>query len=164
MDFNLRMPPDRISDIIVEEFLGSRKTNDNIVEITVAVLGRTGQMVSMVPSETLNDFGVLTVEEKFCKGGGTNLTPPPSFSSEMVYSIQKRISAFSNQLGIDGYARIDAMYNIKSDELILIEVNSLPGLSPATVTFTQALVTPGIRKKPSEFLKTLVDLKLEAIG
>jgi hypothetical protein len=51
------------------------------------------------------------------------------------------------------------MYYIDSDELVLIEVNTLPGLSAATVTFTQALVTPGFEKAPSEFCEALMLVK-----
>ena len=99
------------------------------------------------------------MEEKFCKGVGVNVTPPPSLGSDGVEKIRERVSKFSNGIGLDGYARVDAMYYPKTDELILIEVNSLPGLSSATVTFTQALITPELHLAPSEFLEHVMSVK-----
>jgi D-alanine-D-alanine ligase len=159
-EFHLRMPPEKMNEVLIEELLDSGQDEAQPIEITIAVLGRKGKMVAMLPSETVSEFGVLTVEEKFCKGGGINLTPPPALSSVQIESIQERVTEFANRLGLDGYSRIDAMYFPDRDELVLIEINSLPGLSPATVTFTQALLTPGIRKRPSEFLQELISVKL----
>jgi UDP-N-acetylmuramate--alanine ligase len=46
-------------------------------------------------------------------------------------------------LNIEGYARIDAFVRIFSDgkaEVIFIEVNSLPGMTPATCIFHQTAI------------------------
>ncbi|HET8711113.1 MAG TPA: hypothetical protein VFM32_07045, partial [Spongiibacteraceae bacterium] len=89
---------------------------------------------------------------------GRNLTPPPILTSQQIASIRERIAKYANAIHIEGYARIDVFYVPPKDELILIEVNSLPGLSMATVTFTQAAVTPEFRMRPSEFLEAVVEL------
>jgi D-alanine-D-alanine ligase len=160
-EFALRMPSEVQSELLVEENIPARYGRRDCIEITVAVFGLEEHMVALIPSETPSDFAGLTVEEKFCKGIGRNLTPPPSVPAERVDSIRRRIAQFANRLGIGGYARIDAFYSVARDEVILIEVNSLPGLSMATVTFTQAAVTPGINMRPSEFLEAIVQLGLD---
>ena len=44
------------------------------------------------------------------------------------------------KIGIKGYARIDAFMNVSTGALIVIEVNTLPALTPSTVLYHQALV------------------------
>ena len=43
------------------------------------------------------------------------------------------------KIGIQGYARIDAFMNTTTGALIIIEVNTLPALTPSTVLYHQAL-------------------------
>jgi D-alanine-D-alanine ligase len=155
----LRLPFES-SDLLLIEELHEADDKLNLIELTIAVHGHSGQMQALVPSETRKDFDLLTLEEKFCKGVGVNITPSDKLSSEQIFSIQKRVIAFANSLKIDGYARIDLMYFIDSDDLVLIEVNTLPGLSSATVTFTQALVTENFQMPPSEFLESLIQIKM----
>ena len=50
------------------------------------------------------------------------------------------MGAVARVLEIRGYARIDAFVRVKQEEaeIVIIEVNSLPGLTPATCLFHQA--------------------------
>ena len=154
----LKLPFENKSAFLVEE-LHTSSSGSRVIELTIAVQGPIGQMQALVPSETRKELNLLTLEEKFCKGFGINVTPPQQLSADSVNSIRKRVAALANGFGLDGYARVDVMYYIEADELVLIEVNTLPGLSAATVTFTQALLTPGFNKPPSEFLETLMQHK-----
>jgi D-alanine-D-alanine ligase-like ATP-grasp enzyme len=45
----------------------------------------------------------------------------------------------AEEIGSKGYARIDAFMNITTGALIIIEVNTLPALTPSTVLYHQAL-------------------------
>jgi len=155
----LQMPTEKVSQILAEQFLGKKVSNgDNeFIEMTIGVIGNKEKMISLLPSETPSLFGILTVEEKFCKGIGTNLTPPPSLNDSLVKSIQERVLEFSNKIGLNGYSRIDIIYNKKHDHMYLLEVNTLPGLTPATIIYTQALLTPSIRLKPAEFIDRIIE-------
>lgn len=157
-DFALRMPAEPMQDLLLEENIPHHYGRSACIEMTVAVMGLRDEIISLLPSETPSDFSGLTVEEKFCKGIGRNLTPPPILTREQIASIRARIARYANAVGIEGYARIDVFYIPRDDELILIEVNSLPGLSMATVTFTQAAITQEIKMRPSEFLEAVVEL------
>jgi len=114
------------------------------VEITAGVLGPQGKMRCLYPSLTVARSGVLTLEEKFMGGTGVNITPPPGpplgrVSPEAVDRAREKLAAVANSLGLRGYARIDAFMDRQDGQLIIIEVNSLPGLTPSTVIYHQAL-------------------------
>jgi D-alanine-D-alanine ligase len=60
-------------------------------------------------------------------------------------------------LNIEGYARIDAFVRIhknKNVEVIIIEVNSLPGMTPATCIFHQTALNG---YKPYDFIDKILD-------
>jgi D-alanine-D-alanine ligase len=60
-------------------------------------------------------------------------------------------------LKVEGYARIDAFVRIYENgkvEVLVIEVNSLPGMTPATCIFHQAAIN---HYKPYEFIDKLID-------
>ncbi len=70
-------------------------------------------------------------------------------------------------LTCSGYARVDCFYQSPQlsktgkERLVVIEVNSLPGLTPATVIFHQAAE---IGMSPSEFLDEIIELGFEKHG
>ena len=72
-----------------------------------------------------------------------------------VRAAKIRTEKVAQRLGIKGYGRIDAFMNVTSGELIIIEANTLPALTPSTVIFHQALAeTPPLY--PLKFLKKIV--------
>ncbi|KAM1038336.1 hypothetical protein EV1_032673 [Malus domestica] len=133
------------------------------VEITVGVVGTQGSMRSLTPSITVRESGdILTLEEKFQGGTGINLTPPPSsiISNEALQKCKKHIEIIANSLELEGFSRIDAFVNVDSGEVLMIEVNTVPGMTPSTVLIHQALAEePPLY--PHEFFRTLLDLALE---
>ena len=117
-------------------------------------------------SEALSEGDVLSLEEKFLAGQGQNITPA-RYSSDA--SENKRISSYvktelekaARLLSIEGYARIDAFVRIFTPdkvEVIFIEVNSLPGMTPATCIFHQAAIA---HYKPYEFIDRILDFSMK---
>lgn len=115
------------------------------------------------PSEALATGEVLSLEEKFLAGAGQNITParfvPKGMPFEHEY-ISKQVRATLQQaaeiLDITGYARIDAFVRIYPDgraETLIIEVNSLPGMTPATCIFHQCAING---YKPYEFIDQIL--------
>ena len=131
------------------------------VELTVGVVYEKAQLHSMVPSITVAEDAVLSLEEKFQGGTGVNLTPPPKhvISTEQCDLIRQQIENIADVLNIDGYARIDIFFNTVTNHIVFIEANTLPGLTPSTVIYHQALAdTPS--RTPTEFLEHLVQTKV----
>jgi len=100
------------------------------------------------PSETLAGEEVLSLEEKFLAGEGQNITPARfSRSADERNMIANKVKAdlekVAQLLHIEGYSRTDAfvkMYENGQIETYIIEVNSLPGMTPATCIFHQAAI------------------------
>ena len=72
-------------------------------------------------------------------GTGINLTPPPApfVRPEAVDNARKSIEKVSTILGLSDYSRIDTFMHTQTGELIVIEVNTLPALTPSTIFFHQ---------------------------
>jgi len=178
----VEMPPPGTSALLLEAFVetdrvsvssqtGSLEWGDEgggWVEVTVGVLGRSGGLRALSPSITVADAGVLSLEEKFMGGTGVNITPPPGpplgrFSPEALAATKQRVAAVAEALGVEGYARVDAFAHRDTGEVIVIEANTLPGLTPSTVLYHQALAEePALY--PADLLELLVELGLERAG
>lgn len=132
------------------------------IELTVGVLTNVAkdEYYTLNPSITVAEGDMLSLEEKFQGGTGINITPPPEsiLSKKQCDHLRASITKVAKVLGIDNYARIDLFYNRKTDDIIIIEANTLPGLTPATVIYHQALAeTPPLF--PTEFLSSLIRRK-----
>ncbi len=98
------------------------------------------------PSETLAAGEILSLEEKFLAGEGRNLTPARLAGGGLNYEqvaerVKTDLEGMARALDVEGYCRIDAFVRVYDDgrvETIPIEVNSLPGMTPATAIFHQA--------------------------
>lgn len=127
------------------------------IEVTAGVLRQGKTLRVFKPSITVAEGDVLSVEEKFQGGTGINITPPPEnlVSGNSVQRSRKIIGALCEAIGLTGYSRIDAFMNVDDGNLILIEINTLPGLTGSTVLFHQALAErPAVY--PRELLEELI--------
>ncbi len=137
------------------------KQNTGWIELTVGVLETSGNYHALNPSITVAQGDVLSLEEKFQGGTGVNLTPPPSsiIKQDQIDLIRGKIELAARALGIEGYARLDIFFNVLTNQTMLIEANSLPGLTASTVIFHQALAeTPPLA--PRAFLEKLISYGL----
>ena len=112
------------------------------------------------PSEVIATGDVLSLEEKFLAGEGQNITPA-RFSKDSLTNIRiadrvkKDLQRVAEILDIEGYARIDAMVKIYPDhiETWIIEINTLPALTPATCIFHQSAING---YKPADFIHAII--------
>ncbi|MFM9056187.1 MAG: D-alanine--D-alanine ligase, partial [Bacteroidota bacterium] len=113
-------------------------------------------------SEALSEGDVLSLEEKFLAGQGQNITPArysddAEANKRISSAVKKELERAARLLQVEGYARIDAFVRIfKPDriEVVFIEVNSLPGMTPATCIFHQAALA---HYKPFDFIDKILD-------
>jgi len=160
--------PAESGDFIFEEYIETKKLEvqkNNVViknkadwvELTVGVLEKHGVYHSLNPSVTVADNAVLSLEEKFQGGTGINFTPPPEHivKSGLAHKIKKNMEIAAKECGVKDYCRIDIFANTETNEIIIIEINSLPGLSPSTVLFQQgAKEAPPLY--PTELLEYII--------
>lgn len=112
-------------------------------------------------SEALARKAILSLEEKFLAGEGQNITPArysthKEENSRIAGIVKSELEKAARILNIEGYARIDAFVKIMADgtvELWIIEVNSLPGMTPATAIFHQCALNG---YKPLEFIDRIL--------
>ena len=127
------------------------------VEMTVGVMESKGVYHSLNPSITVAQESVLSLEEKFQGGTGVNLTPPPEeiVSKKACKYIKSAIEKIAKGLSIKNYARIDIFFNVITNDIIVIEANTLPGLTPSTVIYHQALAEVD-SMTPLRFLEKII--------
>ncbi|MEW6610273.1 MAG: hypothetical protein AB1352_01420 [Patescibacteria group bacterium] len=113
------------------------------------------------PSITVAEGEVLTVEEKFQGGTGINITPtPPEIVKPRVIAHAKAlIATLARAIGLKGYARVDTFLQVDTGNLLIIEVNTLPALTPSTVLFHQALA-----ERPPLYPRELIEKIIENTG
>jgi len=117
-------------------------------------------------SEALAEGEVLSLEEKFLAGEGQNITPAryaadPERRQRISDKVKEDLKRVARILNIEGYARIDAFVRIyENDEVetIIIEVNSLPGMTPATCIFHQTAING---YKPYDFIDRILKYGIE---
>jgi D-alanine--D-alanine ligase len=159
---DIRVDDTGLSTSSAASLIWGRERDTGWVEVTVGVLGKKGSMTAMNPSITVASSGILSLEEKFMGGTGVNITPPPApplgrVRPEAVRIAKERIARAANALGMAGYGRVDAFMHRETGEIIVIEANSLPGLTPATVFYHQGLAEePPL--PPRDILEMIVDL------
>jgi D-alanine--D-alanine ligase len=129
----------QVDDIEIRDKKLNYKPTTGWVELTVGVLEKDGVYRSLLPSISVAENGVLSLEEKFQGGTGVNITPPPPeiMNEEFIAMIQHGAEAVAKAVGVADYCRIDIFANQAQNEIVVIEVNTLPGLSPSTVLFQQ---------------------------
>ena len=132
------------------------------MELTVGVLGNQNPR-ALPPSYCVTTGGILSIEEKFLPGAGENQTPAP-LAAHTIEFIQQQIVQTYTIAQCKGYARIDCFYQTAaqsksgSEQVVIIEINTLPGMTPATCIFHQAAE---IGMRPMEFIDTIITLGFE---
>ena len=175
----IEMPLRKIDTLLFENFVetdairikGNRlkwKRKKGWIEVTVGILEekssqnsqQKNQLHALSPSLTVASGQVLSVEEKFQGGTGINITPPSRdiVKPKALEKAKKSIELIAEKLGLEGYSRIDTFLHVDTGDLIIIEVNTTPALTPSTVLFHQALAeNPPIY--PKELIEKLIENK-----
>lgn len=152
--------------ILVEELI-SKRDSKHFLEITGGMLttyNAKGEVSYEVfeASEALSEGEVLSLEEKFLAGQGQNITPAryssdPTERQKISDIVKKTLGDAAKVLYVNGYCRIDAfvrIYDVNRVEVIFVEVNSLPGMTPATCIFHQTAING---YKPYDFIDRILD-------
>ena len=154
------------SEVLIESLISDNGAA-HFLEVTGGMLYHKeegGQIKIEVfePSEVLAGDEILSLEEKFLAGQGQNITPARYGSDQSQYDristeVKQTLQHAAELLGVEGYCRIDAFVRIYNDgrvETIIIEVNSLPGVTPATCIFHQCAIN---HYKPFSFIDKILN-------
>ena len=120
---------------LIEEYVAG-------MELTVGVIGNDYPH-ALPPSQAIADKGILSIEEKFLPGAGENQTPAP-LPEQALTLIKKTIEEVYKAVECKGYSRIDCFYqspeqsSTQQERVVILEINTLPAMTPATVLFHQA--------------------------
>ena len=158
-------------DVVLLEALVDKKDSTKFMEVTVGLLTHKTENGTIMyevfePSEALADGDVLSLEEKFLAGQGQNITPA-RFSKDakefkiISRQVRKTIEDAAQLLKIEGYARLDAFVRIYDDlktDTLVIEANSLPGMTPATCIYHQAAIAG---YKPYDFIDKILEYAMK---
>jgi D-alanine-D-alanine ligase len=152
-------------DRFLVEDLVDKGDADHFLEITGGLLTHCdvqGQRIYEMfePSEVVATHDILSMEEKFLAGEGKNITPArfhgsPTENTLIAASVKADLQRAATLLAIEGYARIDAMAKIYPShvETWILEVNTLPALTPATCIFHQCALNG---YKPLDFIEAII--------
>jgi hypothetical protein len=159
------MPDDPM--LVLDPFMGSGTTALAAIKWQRKFIGieRSPEYVALSRrriAQAISEGDVLSLEEKFLAGQGQNITPAryssvPAENKMISARVKEELGKAAKLLQIEGYARIDAfvrIFNPTRVEVIFIEVNSLPGMTPATCIFHQAAIA---HYRPYEFIDKILD-------
>jgi UDP-N-acetylmuramate--alanine ligase len=154
------------TSFMIEDLIGANGA-PHFLEITGGMLtyyNENGELEYEIfeASEALSEGDVLSLEEKFLAGQGQNITPArysnDTQENRMISTqVKVQLERAARLLKVEGYSRIDAfvrIYNVAKVEVVFIEVNSLPGMTPATCIFHQAAIA---HYQPFEYIDRILE-------
>ncbi|MFT5725756.1 MAG: UDP-N-acetylmuramate--alanine ligase, partial [Bacteroidia bacterium] len=149
---------------LVEQFIDQEGAS-HFLEITGGMLTKyvDDEVVYEIfePSEALAEGEILSLAEKFLAGEGQNITPArfsdvQEINNAVSQKVRTIFEAVAKCLQVEGYCRIDAFVRIFDDnkvDVVIIEINSLPGMTPATCIYHQAAING---YKPFDFIAEIL--------
>lgn len=112
--------------VMVEAFVAGR-------ELTVGVMG--DQALGVTEIVTSRDF--YDYEAKYAQGGSKHLLPA-DISGSLARRAREAAVIAHNALGCRGVSRSDFRYDEARDRLVILEVNTQPGMTPTSLVPEQA--------------------------
>lgn len=129
----------------------------NGLEVTVSVVGNEVKEVLPItetPRQRGKDY--LTLEDKFLPGGAEMITPA-RLSPELTVKVQAIAKQAAEELNMIGYPRFDMF--VVDEEVVVLEANTLPGITPSTMIFHQAAE---VGLTPTAYITKIIELGLVA--
>lgn len=136
--------------ILIEEFIKGR-------EVTVAVMGEAGKeqalpVVEIIPKNAYYDY-----ESKYSPGMSEHICPAQLDEKVTAY-LQKNAVLAHQALGCEVYSRVDFIVPHDGTDPVILEVNTLPGMTPTSL-FPDAARAIGLSYE--KMIEKLVELSLK---
>jgi D-alanine-D-alanine ligase len=117
-------------EVMIEPYIAGK-------ELCVAVLGEASGPRALGVTDIVAATGFYDYEAKYGEGGSRHIIPadiPASAASEAMRLAERAHAA----LGCRGLTRSDFRYDPVKDDLVLLEVNTQPGMTPTSLAPEQA--------------------------
>ena len=118
-----RIPVTRDNEIMVERFIPGRELTCGVIADKV-----TG-IIDIVAAEHLQFYDF---EAKYAPGGSKHILPA-QIPNGVAERVQRYTLAAHQALGCRGVSRCDFRYDEANDDLIFLEINTQPGLTPTSL-------------------------------
>lgn len=123
---------DQEDEVVIEPYIKGR-------EYACAILGgKALPLVEIIPKD-----GIFSYENKYQNGGAAEICPPQSLDEQTIQSIQKAGERAYEALRMDVYARADFIVDDTDGKFYCLEMNGLPGMTPASL-FPKAAKAEGL--------------------
>jgi D-alanine-D-alanine ligase len=106
-------------------------------ELAVAVMGPPGAEKALAVTDIVAASGFYDYEAKYGEGGSHHVIPAP-LSSSITEACLRMAEAAHRALGCRGLTRSDFRYDPIKEVLVLLEVNTQPGMTPTSLAPEQA--------------------------
>ncbi len=114
-------------EVLIEAFMPGREFSNGVLRVE-------GEVVVLPVTEIIPEDEFFTYEAKY-EGRSKEITPA-HISHDQLLQVQTRTKQIYEALGCKGVVRID--YILVDDTFYLLEVNTIPGISPASIVPQQA--------------------------
>jgi D-alanine-D-alanine ligase len=124
------------SAVLIEESVPHR-------EMVIGVLGNSGGgLLVSPPGECIAVGPLYTYEEKY-KLGNPRFTCPAEVDASLAFRARELAAEAFRALGCSVFARIDLFLDLRTDEFVINEVNTIPGLTEVSV-FPKVMQAAGL--------------------
>lgn len=128
-------PPQKLLDadwqcgdeVLVEEFIAGR-------ELTCAVMG--GKALGV--TEILTEHEFYDFDAKYAAGGSSHVVNPSNLPDDIVKRAKADAVKAHEVIGCRGVTRTDFRYDPASGRLVVLEINTQPGMTPTSLAPEQA--------------------------
>jgi D-alanine-D-alanine ligase len=136
--------------VLVEEFIAGR-------EFTIGVFKSNEKVITLPFTEVMSQNDFFDFEAKYL-GKSTEVTPAQC-SEEIAKKVRDAASGIYAVFNCRGVVRMDFIYNEKNQEPYLLEINTVPGQSAASIV-PQQVAAMGLNLK--DFYSMLIDDALQS--
>jgi D-alanine-D-alanine ligase len=117
-------------EVLIEPYIAGK-------ELAVSVLGEASGPRALAVTDIVATTGFYDYEAKYGEGGSRHVLPapiPPAIAEKAMRQAERAHAA----LGCRGVTRSDFRYDDVKDVLVLLEVNTQPGMTPTSLVPEQA--------------------------
>ncbi len=131
--------------VLVEEFIEGR-------ELTIGVFKAKGEIIALPITEILSKNDFFDFEAKYL--GASKEVTPANIDEHIVELVRENAVKAYRVFNCKGIIRIDFIYNAKEEKLYMLEINTVPGQSEASIVPQQLKVLGWTLK---EFYTALIE-------